>query len=129
MGPLALQWFQRAKAEMPLLNRTLDVVTFATLIQPLAQRSERASTKRALQLYAEMRSRSIRADVPLVSTMFAACKGLSVQVALRLRLDLQAQGWSHSQLAPYDRHIVARLPSLAEIMADQERWAALGVRP
>jgi len=128
---LALQAFQQAKTEVGL-NRTIDLVTFSTLIQPLVESRTDAGSRRALRLWAEMHSRGISPDVPLVGTMVSACQhsdALGVTVALRIRKHLLRLGWPAAQLAPFDAKIEAMLPSLSEIMADQPKWAALGVAP
>jgi hypothetical protein len=65
--------FQEAKT-VPSLNRTLDLVTFATLIRPLVDTRTEAGATRALRLWAEMHSRGIEADAALVGTMITACE-------------------------------------------------------
>lgn len=64
---------QEAKA-VPALNRTLDLVTFATLIRPLVDTRTEAGATRALRLWAEMHARGIAADGALVGTMITACE-------------------------------------------------------
>lgn len=53
---------------------------------------------------------------------------LSPQVALRIRLQLHRLGWSPAQLAPFHARIEAMLPPVSQIMAQENRWAVLGVR-
>jgi len=116
----ALQAFQEAKRS-PLLNATIDKVTFATLINPLVARDTSQAAVRALHLWAEMHARGIRPDTALISTMFDACqRRLGGEVALRIRLHLLRQGWTLRDLAPFNGRIATMLPSLAEIMARRE---------
>ena len=56
-----------------------------------------------------------------------------MRAALKLRAELQGLGWSERRitrlLAPFEERIRLMLPPLAEVMADEAAWAALGVRP
>ena len=54
---------------------------------------------------------------------------LPPQVALRIRLHLHRIGWSPSQLAPFHARIEGMLPPISQVMAEENKWAALGVRP
>ena len=38
-------------------------------------------------------------------------------------------GWSARRLERHDRQLLDALPSLAEVMGDEDKWASLGVRP
>jgi hypothetical protein len=64
---------QEAKT-VPALNRSLDLVTFATLIRPLVDTRTEAGASRALRLWAEMHARGVAADSALVGTMITACE-------------------------------------------------------
>ena len=58
---------------------------------------------------------------------------VDVRAALKLRAELQGLGWSERRitrlLVPFEERIRLMLPPLAEVMADEAAWAALGVRP
>ena len=126
---LALQSFQSVKSNSKALARSLDLVTFATLINALVASGLPAADARALRLWAEMRRAEIAPDPALVSAMLRACRSsLGVEVALRIRDDLISIGWSRRQLAPHDAVISGMLPSLAQIMEEPQKWAVLGVR-
>ena len=126
---LALQAFQTAKATLPGL--ALDRVTFGALIQGLCGlHSTTASARRALQLWAEMRERGLRADRSIVASLFAACRRhLDIETSLRLRTELLAQGWPERQLREYSVLLLPQLPPLMDVLAEPEKWAALGVFP
>ena len=126
----ALQAFQNTKAEQP--NLVLDKVTFGTLINGLTRAhgefAKRATARRALQLWAEMRVLGLAPDDGIVASLFgASCRHLGVDVALRLRVELVRLGWGQAQLRPHDRLLLDALPSLAEVMQEPDKWEALGV--
>lgn len=125
----ALQAFQTVKVDSP--GVALDKVTFGTLINGLTtSRSTRAGTRRALQLWAEMRELGIAPDEGIVASLFSGIRRwLDVEYALRLRLELRALGWRAHQLRTYDEALRECLPSLAEVMGNLPYWEALGVRP
>lgn len=126
---LAMQAFQEAKTSMPSVG--LDRVTFGTLIAGLSgSLSTSASARRAMQLWAEMRARGLRPDRAIVADLFAVCsRHLDVEVALRLRAELLSQGWPERELRDFSMEMISRLPPLMDVLADTDKWAALGVFP
>lgn len=126
---LAMQAFQMAKSSLPIVR--LDRVSFGTLINGLcAPSSNSAAARRAIQLWAEMRTRGLLADRAIVSSLFAAChRHLDVEVALRLRAELLAIGWPERRLRDFSEPLLSRLPPLMDVLAEPNRWAALGVFP
>ena len=63
-------------------------------------------------------------------TLFSAClRHLDVEVALKLRAELLACGWQERQLLEYSQQLLTRLPPLVDVLADTDKWAALGVFP
>jgi pentatricopeptide repeat protein len=125
----ALQAFQMVKAESPRV--LLDKVTFGALINGLTTpKSPRAATRRALQLWAEMRDLGISPDAGIVASLFAGIRRhLDVEDALRLRRELLAMGWKPGMLRAHDARLRESLPTLSEVVGDLPKWAALGVRP
>jgi len=126
---LAMQAFQMAKKSLPSVS--LDRVTFGTLISGLTGPSSTgASARRAMQLWAEMRARGLLADRAIIASLFAAChRHLDVEVALRLRAELLAMGWPERRLREFSELLLSRLPPLMDVLAEPNRWAALGVFP
>ncbi|KOO33769.1 pentatricopeptide repeat-containing [Chrysochromulina tobinii] len=129
--PRALQAFQTAKKELPSLQ--LDKVTFGTLIngltRPYGANNNVASARRALQLWAEMRLLGLAPDARIVTPLFDACtRHVGVETVLKLRVELVRMGWNVAALRPHDQVLIAALPSLKEVLRDQPKWEALGVR-
>jgi len=127
---VAMQAFQQAKVDLP--HVALDRVTFATLIDglcnPRAKRSTSMGAKRALQLWAEMRTLGLAADAGIVSSLFVACeRHCHVEVALRLRAELLSMGWPERSLHQYSSALLLRLPPMMDVLREPERWATLGV--
>jgi pentatricopeptide repeat protein len=126
----ALQSFQTAKVDMP--NVKLDLVTFGTLINGLTGNTggTRQAARRALQLWAEMRAAKIWPDDGVVTSLMAAIvRHFDIEVALELRVELIAMGWTAERLRRYDMKLRHLLPPLAEVMGDIHKWEALGVKP
>jgi hypothetical protein len=79
-----------------------------------------------------MRTLRIPPDAAIVSILMGACRRhCDVEVVLRLRAELLSLGWSPRHMRGEDELLLQSnlLPSLAEVMANPMRWAALGVRP
>merc|ERR1712087_357923 len=125
----AMQAFQMAKTSLPSVH--LDRVTFGTLINGLCGPfSTSASARRAMQLWAEMCARGLRADRAIVKNLFAACnRHLELDVALRLRAELLAMGWPERRLREFSESLLSRLPPLRDVLAEPDKWARLGVFP
>jgi hypothetical protein len=108
-------------------------VTFGTLIngltRPYGANNNVASARRALQLWAEMRLLGLAPDARIVTPLFDACtRHVGVETVLKLRVELVRMGWNVAALRPHDQVLIAALPSLKEVLRDQPKWEALGVR-
>jgi len=127
--PRALQAFQKAKSDLPHVAAAFDHITFGTLIHSLVHSvGTAAACNRALKLWAEMRRQSILPDEAIVSVLSDACSRHGwVEVALCVRRDLLALGWSTQRLHAIDRAIHTMLPTLSEMLQDERKWERLGV--